>query len=178
MKFSPRRRAAFKFCLVFIAWVSLFYSLTTFDVVLRRVDIAGPVTDSVVKTVTGVVKLFSIPVEIDGADLKAPSLHLRISHECNGVIAFIIYLSAVLAFPSPFRRKIAGMLIGAAVIWTINVGRILLLVFVALYLPDVFYQTHIYVAQSLVIACAVVMWLLWARWALDPTTAGRTVVSA
>jgi exosortase/archaeosortase family protein len=177
MNSSPRRRAGLKFCLLFILWVSLFYSLTTFDYVLRHVNVTGPVTAGVVKSVTGLVKLFSIPVEIDGADLKAPELHLRISHECNGVIAFIIYLSAVLAFPSRFRRKIAGLLIGAVVIWTVNIGRILLLVFVALYLPDIFYQTHIYVAQALVIACAVVLWLLWAHWAMDSSAAGRTVVS-
>jgi exosortase family protein XrtM len=124
------------------------------------------------------VNLLGIPVHVENADLITPGMRLRISDDCNGMIAFIIYMSAVLAFPSRWRDKGLGLLMGAVLIWTLNIARILVLVYVALYLPKFFFETHIYVAQSVIIAAGVVLWFFWAQSTLRNADSAGPSVSA
>ena len=157
------KKGSVRFCLLFAFLVSVFYSLTSLQVVLKHVDITTPITFAVIKTTGLLVDLLAIPVRVENADLVTPGMRLRISDDCNGMIAFIIYMSAVLAFPSRWRDKGFGIFMGAVLIWTLNIVRILILVYVALYLPKFFFETHIYVAQSVVIAAGVVLWFFWAQ---------------
>jgi len=160
------KKGSLRFCLLFALLVSTFYSLTSLQIVLNRVDVVTPVTSAVVKTTGLLVNVLGVPVHVENADLVTPGMRLRISDDCNGMIAFIIFMSAVLAFPSRWRDKGLGILMGAALIWILNIFRILVLVYVALYFPQFFFETHIYVAQSVIIAAGVVLWFFWAQSAL------------
>ncbi|MBI4775330.1 MAG: archaeosortase/exosortase family protein [Deltaproteobacteria bacterium] len=172
------KKGSLRFCLLFAVLVSVFYSLTSLQVVISHVDITTPVTSAVIKTTRLLVDLLGAPVRLENADLVTPGMRLRISDDCNGMIAFIIYMSAVLAFPSRWRDKGIGILMGAVLIWTLNILRILILVYVALYFPQFFFETHIYVAQSVVIAAGVVLWFFWAQSALRAADSTRPSTAA
>ena len=80
-----------------------------------------------------------------------------------------IYLSAVLAYPATWRAKLIGALLGIATIHFINVFRVSALFLIGLYYRQLFHETHVYVAQALVVAAAVALWLFWAgRYAHAP----------
>jgi exosortase/archaeosortase family protein len=82
---------------------------------------------------------------------------------CDGLVASMIYFAAVMAFPSTFRRKAIGLLMGFVAIQILNQARIIALFLTLIYLPNVFEDMHVYVTQSLVIAFGVVLWYFWAE---------------
>jgi len=88
---------------------------------------------------------------------------VQIVEACDGILPAIIYLSAVLAFPSRWIDKGWGILIGFPAIFLINLTRLVTLMFVGANWPDLFEQVHIYVWQALVIALAMVVWVFWAE---------------
>ena len=73
-----------------------------------------------------------------------------------------IYLSAVLAYPATWASKRVGAGLGIGVILVVNIFRVAALFLIGLYFKQVFHETHVYVAQALVICVAVALWLYWA----------------
>jgi exosortase/archaeosortase family protein len=72
-----------------------------------------------------------------------------------------IYLAAVLAYPTGWPARGLGALIGVLAINFINVFRVVALFLIGLYLPTMFHETHVYVAQALLICVAVAAWMYW-----------------
>lgn len=87
---------------------------------------------------------------------------------CNGVWASIIFVSAVLAFPSPLLKKLLGVVAGFSAIFVLNLIRVVSLYLIIRHFPGAFEGAHVYVWQSIVIGAAVVLWLLWAQRAAIP----------
>jgi exosortase/archaeosortase family protein len=73
-----------------------------------------------------------------------------------------IYLAAVLAYPATWRAKAVGALLGFVVILVVNLFRVSVLFLIGLYFQEIFHETHVYVAQALVVCVAVALWLFWA----------------
>ena len=74
----------------------------------------------------------------------------------------MIYLSAVLAYPATLGAKAIGSVLGLLMINGLNLIRVVALFLIGLYYNQIFHETHVYVAQALVIAVAVATWLYWA----------------
>ena len=103
-------------------------------------------------------------IRIEGADrLAGKGVSFELRNGCNGVWATIIFVSAVLAFPSRFSVKAWGVLLGFCAIFVINLARVISLYYIVLYYPKAFEGAHIYVWQSVVIGAAVLLWLFWAQ---------------
>jgi exosortase H (IPTLxxWG-CTERM-specific) len=84
---------------------------------------------------------------------------------CNGLVATLIFISAIVAFPASWKYKLLGVLLGIIALQAFNVIRIGVLFYLGLYHPKLFDMVHIYVAQSILIAIAAALWLLWSLWA-------------
>lgn len=82
---------------------------------------------------------------------------------CNGLLATSIYLSAVLAFPAPWRSRAIGAALGIPAIQLINMVRILSLYYIGVFWPRIFRAAHGYVWQSIVILLSMVVWIYWAE---------------
>ena len=83
---------------------------------------------------------------------------------CNGVEAVLILISAVLAFPAPWKYKFAGIGIGFVAIQALNLVRIISLYYLLLWNRVWFDWFHLYLWQALIILDALVFWLVWLRW--------------
>ncbi len=102
-------------------------------------------------------------VSLSGTSLVYDGFGVQIVDACDGILPSIIYLSAVLAFPSRWRDKGWGVLIGLPAIFLINLARLVTLMLVGAAWPDLFEQVHIYVWQALVVALAMAVWVFWAE---------------
>ena len=100
---------------------------------------------------------------VSGASLQYNGFVVQIVEACDGVLPAMIYLSAVLAFPSRWIDKGWGILIGLPAIFLVNLARLVTLMLVGAAWPGVFEQVHIYVWQALVIALAMAVWVFWAE---------------
>lgn len=97
--------------------------------------------------------------------IVSPRATLEIVRGCEGAGTFFLLGAAVIAFGAPWRRKLGGVLLGFAVVYAINLARIIGLYFIVAYREPWFLVTHTYVAPIAVIA-AVAAFFWW--WALAP----------
>ena len=88
---------------------------------------------------------------------------VEIAAGCNGVEAMMILIAAMLAFPAPWRYRLAGITIGISAIQALNLVRIVSLFFLGLWNQDAFEWAHLYVWQALIMLDALAVWLLWIR---------------
>lgn len=85
--------------------------------------------------------------------------------ECGAIEVMAIFLAAVVAFPTRWRKKLAGLVIGLPIMYGVNVLRLSFLAVVGALDTSrdrwVFNFAHEYLWQTVYIAFVVVVWLLW-----------------
>ncbi len=86
---------------------------------------------------------------------------VEIIEECTGLYEMLIYAAAVMAFPTTLVKKGIGLLFGIPTLYAINVARIVFLVWVGRFYPDVFDFMHLYFWQATLILMITSVWLLW-----------------
>jgi exosortase H (IPTLxxWG-CTERM-specific) len=96
---------------------------------------------------------------------------IQIVAGCNGVEAVLILVSAVLAFPAPWKHKLAGIGLGFVAIQALNLVRIISLYYLQRWNHVWFDWFHLYLWQALIILDALVFWLVWLRWLPRPHAA-------
>ena len=82
---------------------------------------------------------------------------------CNGLEASLFLLAAVLAFPATLRMRLAGVVLGAAIVQLANLIRIVTLYLIGCYRPAWFEAFHLQIWQTIIFATAVGFFLLWTR---------------
>lgn len=86
--------------------------------------------------------------------------------ECAGVIEFMIFGAAVFAYPAPWRKRLAGILIATPILFVFNVMRIDGLLFVGRYVPEMFDFAHFYFWQAGTILVIWSLWMIWLRFVI------------
>lgn len=150
----------------FVVLITVLFSLLTYEPIVQRLDIAWVLAQisawiswALLKVVGAVV---GFPVRISGTNLASGSFVVDVSPACSGAVPSMIYLSAVFAYPTTMRAKLIGAGIGLAIINGANLIRVVGLFLVGLFANEYFHETHVYVAQALVVGVAVATWLFWA----------------
>ncbi|AOY94737.1 exosortase H [Cupriavidus sp. USMAA2-4] len=88
---------------------------------------------------------------------------ISIEGGCSGVEVCLILAAAILAYPAPLRRKVAGLALGLAAIQLLNLVRLLTLFYLNAWSKPAFEFMHLYVWQGLIILDALVLWIWWSR---------------
>ena len=86
---------------------------------------------------------------------------VQIIEECTGLYEILIYVAAVLAFPTTLVKKGIGVALGAPILYGVNVLRIACLIVAGAYYPDTFDFMHLYFWQATLILMITSVWLLW-----------------
>jgi exosortase/archaeosortase family protein len=73
----------------------------------------------------------------------------------------LIYSAAVLAFPTHWRNRLLGLLLGNPLIYFFNLVRIGMLIWVGAWFRDWFEFMHVYFMQATMIVMITGVWLLW-----------------
>jgi len=142
--------------------------------VLFALELLGPVQTGFIMPWTGLLATFSANlVQFFDADVTAYSnviqsttngFGVAIQPGCNGVEASIILIAAILAFPAPWRPKLAGLAIGILAVQAVNVLRIVSLFYLGQWNMQWFEFAHLYLWQALIMLDVLVVWLLWVRY--------------
>jgi len=80
--------------------------------------------------------------EVVGATLRAPAYAVTVSPACSAVELAGFIVAAVVAFPSPWRTKVSGVLLGMLLVATLNVIRVTSLFLVGLHARRAFDMVH------------------------------------
>jgi len=150
----------------FLALVFGFFFILTWDPILEWVDIGSGMAQLAAWMSYGILKALGMVVGFDifriGTIMGSGSFEVDVSPACSGAVPATIYLSAVFAYPATWRARWIGAVLGVGVIHLVNLLRVAVLFLVGLYYHQLFHDTHVYVAQALVICVAVAVWVYWA----------------
>ncbi len=146
--------------LVVIGVMEVFLGLHYFQ---RYVDLNGIYSSFTAWISAELLSFVGLNVSSSGALVHLPGRTLRIAFGCNGLEAVVIYGAAVLAYPSSWLYRLKGLIYGLVCLQVINVLRIVGLGIAAVEIPQWFEYIHYYVAQGLMIAIALGIFVLWLK---------------
>jgi exosortase/archaeosortase family protein len=84
---------------------------------------------------------------------------IRIVKTCDGMDVYILFASAILAWPSALRQRFMGVAVGLALLVVANTARICSLYYVGVYAPSSFKFVHIELWPVLILLLAVTLFL-------------------
>jgi exosortase H (IPTLxxWG-CTERM-specific) len=128
-----------------------------------REHIIGPFTQGITYLSGWLIQVFGGEVVIQGNTLSIPGFAVQVLDMCNGVEATIFLWAAILAFPASFTYKLKGLFIGTLTIHTLNIIRIISLLYLGFYKPEWFHWVHWYVWDGLIMLDILIVFLAWIR---------------
>ncbi len=154
-----------RFVITYLLLMGGFFFLIGFKPIQDVVDLNGIYTGVIVFLTSKILYLVNIKTSIEGSIIRLPSIALDVKFGCNGLEAVMIYSVAVIAFPASMGRKLTGIIAGFFVIQAINIIRIAGLAYSGVYYKGLFKIIHIYVAQGVMIAVALGIFLIYLNYA-------------
>ncbi len=92
---------------------------------------------------------------------KTSSFAIAVSNECSGLSAVVLLGAAILVFPANRQSKLIGIFAGFILIETINILRLISLVYSGAFLPDHFDTIHHHVFPLLLHFIALLLFGSW-----------------
>jgi exosortase H (IPTLxxWG-CTERM-specific) len=153
-----------RFMLLFLLCLTALFVAELLQPVDRHVIV--PFTSAIADVCVWIVGLFDPHAIAHGKILQSTTSGFAISIErgCNGVEAVIILIAAILAFPAPWKHKLAGIGIGFVAIQAMNLVRIISLFYLGQWSRLWFDWFHLYLWQALIVLDALIVFLVWLRY--------------
>ena len=167
---ATSRREAARFCGMLLLLVILFAAATSTAPAQRYLH--EPLARFFARADAAILSPFG-PASVTGVTVRFGAFEAEVGEACDGVLAACIYLAAVLAFPSPWRARAWGVLIGVGAIFVINLARLVTLTLLGAFFPALLEQVHIYVWQALIIALSMAVWIFWVERFVRPRREAR-----
>ncbi|OQX91456.1 MAG: exosortase H [candidate division Zixibacteria bacterium 4484_95] len=108
-----------------------------------------------------VINIFGGSSHVTGTHLSTAHFSINVVDGCNGLYAAAILISGVIAYPSSIAHKLLGVLIGFSAIFVLNLVRVISLLYLGQYYPDIFHEAHIFIWQPIIILWAIFIWYIW-----------------
>jgi exosortase H (IPTLxxWG-CTERM-specific) len=157
---GPGLYATARFCVIFLALIGLFSSLASSSWLAPVLH--ERLTGLIARLSASMLALFG-EASASGHYLTFNGFPASVEGACDGVQPTYIYLAAVLAFPSRWRDKGWGILVGIPAVFLINFLRVATMMLFGAFWPSLFEWTHLYGWQALVIILTMGVWIFWAE---------------
>ena len=109
------------------------------------------------------LNLFGEQASVQSTHVTSSRFTMRIIAECTAASSFIIYLAAIVAYPSRLTAKGVGLVMGVFGLFALNQVRTVSLYYVGVAFPDLLEFAHLVMWQSLIVILAIMLWLFWAK---------------
>jgi exosortase H (IPTLxxWG-CTERM-specific) len=128
-------------------------------------NVFQPIVVSVNATVSGwILNIFGMGTTAIGSTLSSKEFSVSIARGCDAIEAMALFASALLSFPAKWKPKLIGFFAGIALLFILNLGRIISLFLTGVYFPKAFEIMHVEVWQVLFILFAIGLWIFWIKW--------------
>lgn len=114
---------------------------------------------------------------VNGTSIFSERFSIDVRRGCDAIEPVALFVSALLAFPSPLRRKLSGLIIGTLLLLLLNLVRIVSLFLTGVYYPSAFHVMHADVWQIVFILVAIVFFVVGIRWAVRSPAPAPNVAS-
>ncbi len=112
---------------------------------------------------SAVLNLMGASTAAHGTVLSSSGFAVDVAVECMAIGPLLLFMGAVLAYPSTARDKCWGALFGIAVLTVVNVVRIASLFWIGESFPQYLDVAHLLVWQAAIVVLALILWLVWAQ---------------
>ena len=160
------RKSTIRFLITYVVLMSVFLIIIGWEPIKNIFDLNGYFTTFLVMITAWIFKAFDLLVSTQGTIIHLKGFSMNVLFGCNGLEAFLIYTVGIISFPSKWKIKLYGMLYGFIILQVINILRIVGLGFAGIYMKSSFDFIHVYLAQSIMIVVAVVMFIIWLNYAV------------
>jgi exosortase H (IPTLxxWG-CTERM-specific) len=152
-----------RFLIAFVALLGLSFGLELTP--WAQAWLVTPWTDTVARASGALMRVFDASITTSGKVIgsKTGAFSVSIEAGCNGVEATIVLVAAILAFPAPWKHKLAGLAAGILAVQGLNILRVISLFYLGQWDFRVFEWAHLYVWQALIMLDVLVVWLVWVR---------------
>jgi exosortase H (IPTLxxWG-CTERM-specific) len=154
------RLASVLFLVKFLVLLLALYFLVAWPPVNDHVVV--PLTAGIASVSGALLRVLGEPISVSGTAISGGGFAVNIENGCNGLETALLFVSAVLAFPAPWRARLLGGLAGLAAIQLVNLVRVVSLFWIGRHYPVFFRSSHTVIWQSAVVLFGVVLFFLWA----------------
>ena len=145
------------FCLRFFL-----YCVLAFAALFALQDrVVEPFTQGIAWVTYKLMRAVGTPVWMNGVTVGAGKFAVQIRNNCNAIYEMGLYAAATLAYPAAMSQRTTGILFAVAVLYVVNLVRVLSLIYIGYLLPGVFEAAHVYVWQVLFLVVVAGLWLSW-----------------
>jgi archaeosortase B (VPXXXP-CTERM-specific) len=127
----------------------------------RAISVVEALTTATAVIGTGILSLVTQEATRSGSLMQLGTFGVLIIEECTGVFEMLIFMAAVLAYPTGWRDKLLGFALGIPLLYLFNLARIIVLLWVGRFHNELFEFMHIYFWQATLILMITSVWLLW-----------------
>jgi archaeosortase B (VPXXXP-CTERM-specific) len=157
--YLKRNRVVVRSCLIFAGCILAFVLSCSW---LLPDGIVRSVVHSTAAATGFILNLFRTAVHTDGSVVASPDFSMVIIFECTAIFTIVIFLAAVLAYPSNIKQKAIGMALGVVALYAIDLVRMVSLFFIGTHFSSrCFDVAHFFVWQPMMILIAIVIWVFW-----------------
>jgi exosortase family protein XrtF len=154
---SPIARFILSALGIFILWYVV-YELW----LLPQGDLDRWVAQNIVSVSAGIVQLFGYEVwSFNRVVGIMGNGGVELVDGCTGISAIGLFLGFVLAYPGNWRHRISFSVFGIAVIYLVNIIRVVTLIITQKELPSIFDFTHDYSTTLIFYLVIFFLWVLW-----------------
>lgn len=150
-----------RFILHYLILVAAFFYLKESDFIQNIIDINGLYSKSIVIFTAKILGILGVSSTYHGSIIEFPSISFDVRFGCNGLVTVMIYTMGVIAFPGVWKKKVLGIAAGLIVLQTANLIRIVFLAWSGVYYKAIFEIMHLYVASGMMIALALLIFLIY-----------------
>ena len=93
----------------------------------------------------------------------------EIHYRCTGFLPVAFLMTAILAYPGCWRRKLVGLAVGVPVLIALNLTRLVHLFYLGVHHPATFDFAHTVLWEGLFVFAIFGLWVGWTRWINAPT---------
>ncbi len=158
--FIRRNRVAVRSVLIFILCVGL--AIFAYSRLVESNVLSSYLT-FIAQSTGFMLNIFGAGAQVDGTLISTADFSMRIVNECTGIVAMLILLCAIIAYPSGIKQKALGMAIGLPALFLLNLARTVSLFYIGTSLASFFEVAHLLVWQSVMILAVIVIWIAWAK---------------
>ncbi len=154
-----------RFLVIFVLLLALAFGLELTP--WAQAFVVTPWTDTVARVSGVLMRTFDASITTSGNVIGSSDSPFAVAIEagCNGVEATLVLVAAMLAFPAPWRHRVAGIAIGVATVQVLNVIRVVTLFYLGQWNEHVFEWAHLYVWQALIMLDVLIVWVIWVKMA-------------
>jgi archaeosortase B (VPXXXP-CTERM-specific) len=119
-----------------------------------------------------VLNLFGMSARCHAHSVSLDGYGFTVVDQCLGAYEIFIFSAGVIAYPTDYRKKLWGIVLGIPFLYSINIVRLIVLGVVGRWSPQTSEIMHLYLWQIIIFLTVILACVLWIKLIVQPGEKG------